>query len=77
MLLDITHNGVVRRRWIVDEQRQEVWVHRRVLHPVIEGLFIALEAVAISTGSLGHRGMAKSMVCTLFVILLQVMTTVH
>jgi len=36
----------------------------RVLHPVIKGLSLALEAVAISAGSFSHRGMVKSMVCT-------------
>ena len=35
-----------------------------MLHPVIEDLSLAPEAVAISAGSFDHRGMAKSMVCT-------------
>jgi len=54
----------VRWGWIVNGQRQEVWIHQKGLHPAIGDLSLALGAMAISAGSFGYRGMAKSTVYT-------------
>ena len=63
-LPDVTLNPVGLRGWIVNRQPQGGWIHRKGVHPVIEGLSLALEVRATSAGFFGYHGMAKWMVCT-------------
>ena len=72
-LLDVTHNGVMRRGWIVNGQPQEVWVHRRMLRSVSKDLSLALEAVPTSAGSFCRP---NEWCALLFVTLIQYITTV-
>jgi len=76
-LLNVTHNAVVRRGWIVNGQPQEVWIHRMVLHSLINDLPLALEAMVIPAGSFGYRRWPGKWCAPLFATLSQFITITH